>query len=253
MKKKNKQYINVPNLFTAVNLFCGFLSIILTLGDNFAGAAWLIIMASVFDAMDGRIARMTGSSSEFGLQMDSLADMVSAGVAPSILVYNFYLRQLGNHVVVGIMVAFLPLLFACFRLARYNVMTSSEGHSADYMGMPAPTAASTLASVIILYSHIHWAGLQRFLVILVPVVSLAMASQFKYEGFPNFNIREKGKNRFKLIAVILGIVGVMIEPELAIFILAMLFLISGPSSFIYKLAFSQRNEQHDHQVKDGAH
>ena len=80
-----------------------------------------------------------------------------------------------------------------------------------------------------------------------------MASQFKYEGFPNFNIREKGKNRFKLIAVILGIVGVMIEPELAIFILAMLFLISGPSSFIYKLAFSQRNEQHDHQVKDGAH
>lgn len=253
MKKKNKQYINVPNLFTAVNLFCGFLSIILTLGGNFASAGWLIIMASFFDAMDGRIARMTGVSSEFGLQMDSLSDVVSAGVAPSILVYHYYLQQLGNHVSLGIMVAFLPLLFACFRLARFNVIARDEGHSSDFMGMPAPAAASTLASVVIFHSHIGWDGLLRFLVVLVPMISLAMASQLKYEGFPNFNIREKGKNRFKLIVVILAIIGVILTPELTIFIFAMIYFVSGPASFVYKLVANQRAEQHDHRVKDDSH
>ncbi|MDZ7370027.1 MAG: CDP-diacylglycerol--serine O-phosphatidyltransferase, partial [candidate division KSB1 bacterium] len=189
MKKKNRQYLNVPNLFTAVNLFSGFLSVLMTLGGNYVAAAWLIIMAGFFDAMDGRIARMTGVSSEFGLQMDSLSDVVSAGVAPSVLVYQFHFRQLGSHIALGIMVSFLPLLFASFRLARYNVVSMSEGHSSDYMGLPAPTAASTISSVVLLYMHSGWAFLLRLLVILVPIVSIAMASEIRYEGLPSFNLR----------------------------------------------------------------
>ncbi|RPH89730.1 MAG: CDP-diacylglycerol--serine O-phosphatidyltransferase [Calditrichaeota bacterium] len=243
MKKKNKQYINVPNLFTAINLFCGFLSIIMTLGGGYANAAWLIIMASFFDALDGRIARFTGVSSEFGLQMDSLADVVSAGVAPAVLVYEFHLRSLGNHLALGAMVAFLPLLFACFRLARFNVISHAEGHRADYMGMPAPMAASTIGSVVILYSHTEWQFLLRFLVVLVPLVSLAMASQLTYEGFPHFNIRERGKNRFKLLFMFASIICVIIVPEYTVFLVAMVYLSSGPFSFVKKLISNQRYQE----------
>ncbi|MDZ7316281.1 MAG: CDP-diacylglycerol--serine O-phosphatidyltransferase [candidate division KSB1 bacterium] len=235
MKKKNRQYLNVPNLFTAVNLFSGFLSVLMTLGGNYVAAAWLIIMAAFFDAMDGRIARMTGVSSEFGLQMDSLSDVVSAGVAPSVLVYQFHFRQLGSHVALGIMVSFLPLLFASFRLARYNVVSMSEGHSSDYMGLPAPTAASTISAVVLLYIQSGWPFLLRLLVILVPIVSIAMASEIRYEGLPSFNLREKGKNRLKLIVIMITLVGVAIKTELTMFIFAMLFLLSGPCAAIWKV------------------
>ncbi len=240
MKKKNKQYINVPNLFTAVNLFSGFLSVLMTLSGNYVAAAWLIIMAGFFDAMDGRIARMTGVSSEFGLQMDSLSDVVSAGVAPSVLVYQFHFRQLGNHVILGIMVSFLPLLFASFRLARYNVISSSEGHSPDYMGLPAPTAASTICTIVLLYAHTGWQPLLRLLVIMVPIISLAMASEIKYEGLPSFNLRERGKNRFKLIAILITLVGVAVATEMTMFIFGMLYLLSGPVAAIYRLFSTQR-------------
>ncbi len=235
MKNNNSQYITVPNLFTSLNLFSGFLAVILAISGRYAGAAWLIFMASVFDGLDGRIARVSGTHSEFGLQMDSLADVISAGMAPSILIYEVHFKHIGTHAIMGVMLAFLPLLFAAFRLARFNVMTYNHGHQNDYTGMPAPMAATTLASIVVLYVHTQWAFLLRFLVIMTAVVSLTMISHLRYDGLPHFNLKEGGKNRFKLLAMLTGILFVFIFPEYTFFTFMMIYFISGPFRFVREL------------------
>ncbi|MBN1478856.1 CDP-diacylglycerol--serine O-phosphatidyltransferase [candidate division KSB1 bacterium] len=235
MYKTAKQYISVPNLFTTINLFCGFLSVIMTVAGKFVAAGWIIFMAGIFDALDGRIARASGRNSDFGLQMDSLADVISAGIAPSILLYEYYFKDIGNHIAVGMMLGFLPLLFATFRLARYNVMTQHEGHKSYYVGMPAPMAASTLASLVILHNHVGWPILLRLMLVSTPVISLAMASHLKYEGFPRFSVKEKGGNRFKLVIFFTGIVFVFFFPEFTLFIFMFIYFISGPTTFLYNV------------------
>ena len=137
-----------------VDIFCGFLSVLQTIEGNYTTAAWLIFFAAVFDALDGRIARATGQSNEFGLQMDSLGDVISSGLAPAVLVYTVQLKSL--HPPVGLILAFFPVLFAAFRLARFNVFTLSEGKKSDYLGLPAPMAGVTLASCVILYQSVQW-------------------------------------------------------------------------------------------------
>ncbi|HNR66802.1 MAG TPA: CDP-diacylglycerol--serine O-phosphatidyltransferase [bacterium] len=222
---KNKTYINVPTLFSALNLLCGFVSVAQTVANNFVWAAWLIFIAAVFDALDGRIARSAGISSDFGMQVDSLADVVSAGVAPAILLYQFNLQRLEQ---MGLIIAFLPLLFAAFRLARYNLFVMQNGRTSDYVGMPAPMAANTLASLVILYSHTQWLWLWRATVFFVPLVSLLMISTFRYDGFPRFNWIEKGKNRIMLIFFFIALLFLLITPQYTLFIFMLIYLLSGP-------------------------
>ncbi len=231
----NRQFITVPNLFTTINLFCGFLAIAMIISGKYVNAAWVIFMAGVFDAFDGRIARASGTTSDFGVQMDSLADVVSSGVAPSILVYEFYLKNLGGHPALGLMVSFLPLLFATFRLARFNVMTMNEGHKPYYLGLPAPSAATTLASIVILYGHTNWAPLLRLILIMTPLASLAMASQLHYEGFPRFTIKSGAGNRIKLIIFFIALLNMFVFPEFTLFAFMMIYFASGPTKFVVQL------------------
>jgi CDP-diacylglycerol--serine O-phosphatidyltransferase len=226
---QNKRIIAVPTLFTSFNLFCGFLSILLTSAGHYTNAAWLIYIAGVFDALDGKIARAVGHSSEFGLQMDSLSDVVSAGVAPAFLVYEFYLKNLGY---VGIILAFSPLLFGALRLARYNVTTSKSGKAQDYTGMPAPMAATALGSSVIFFSVTQWAFIQRMVVILVPAVSLLMISSIKYSGFPRFSLKEKGANRRKLLLLFGSLTIFIIFPRYFLFPFMLFYLFSGPVAAI---------------------
>jgi CDP-diacylglycerol--serine O-phosphatidyltransferase len=241
MNNKAKQYITVPNLFTTLNLFCGFASVTATMSGKYAAAGWIIFMAGIFDALDGRIARASGQSSEFGLQMDSFADVIAGGMAPSILLYQYYLKDVGNHAVIGLLLGFLPLLFATFRLARFNVMTSLEGRKPYYTGMPAPMAATTLASLVIMHSYVGWPFLLRLMLVMTPMVGLAMASQMHYESFPRFNIRQRGGNRFKLFMFFAGLVNVFIFPEFTLFIFMMIYFLSGPLVFLYTLATSSHH------------
>lgn len=238
MNNKARQYITVPNLFTTLNLFCGFASVTVTMSGKYATAGWIIFMAGIFDALDGRIARASGKSSEFGLQMDSFADVIAGGMAPSILLYQYYLKDVGNHAFVGLMLGFLPLLFATFRLARFNVMTSLEGHKSYFTGMPAPMAATSLASLVILHAHVGWPFLLRLILIMTPMISLAMASQLHYESFPRFSIKERGGNRFKLFMFFAGLINVFIFPEYTLFVFMMIYFLSGPAIFLYKLISS---------------
>ena len=128
----------VPSLFTTLNIFCGFLSILSVAQGHFQTAAWFIILAAIFDSLDGVMARITRSSSQFGVELDSLADVVSFGAAPSFMVYQAHLYTLGNW---GIIIAALPVVFGAIRLARFNVQL--VGFNKDYFnGLPIPMHAS---------------------------------------------------------------------------------------------------------------
>src|SRR3989337_3829126 len=130
----------IPNLFTAMNMFCGFLSIITASNGNYNYAAWLIIVAAIFDGLDGIVARLTKSSSELGVELDSLSDIVSFGCAPPFLMYSTYLY---NFVHIGIILSSLPLIAGGFRLARFNVQLVGFEKS-FFIGLPIPTAALTI-------------------------------------------------------------------------------------------------------------
>jgi len=234
---RNRQFITVPNLFTTINLFCGFLAVAMVISGKFVNAAWVIFMAGVFDAFDGRIARASGQTSEFGVEMDSLADVVSSGIAPSILVYEYHLKNVGGHPALGLMLGFLPLLFAAFRLARFNVMTLQEGHKSYYLGLPAPAAANILASLVILHSYTNWAPLLRSILIMTPLVSLAMGSQLHYEGFPRFSIRGSLGNKIKLGVFFISLASMFIFPEFTLAIFMMVYFSSGPARFLFQLFF----------------
>jgi len=236
---KNREYISVPTLFTSLNLFCGFAAVILATSGNLVHAAWLIFVAGIFDALDGRIARLMGRSSDFGIQMDSLADVVSAGVTPSIIVYELTLKELG---LMGLIVAFLPLMFSAFRLARFNVLTLNKGKLHDYLGLPAPSAAIALCSVVILYDKTGWAFLKDGLVFYVPIISLLMASTIKYDGFPRFNLREKGSNRFKLALFFLTLILLPFFPHYVLCSFTTLYVLSGPVGILLALLRNQDAE-----------
>ncbi|HPN33490.1 MAG TPA: CDP-diacylglycerol--serine O-phosphatidyltransferase [bacterium] len=231
IKKRSKSvrprnvYITVPNLFTALNIFCGFLAVLQVLAEKYANACWLIFIATVFDALDGRIARASkNGSSAFGLQMDSLSDLVSSGVAPAVLVYQLHLKDLGY---VGLILSFFPLLFAAFRLARFNVLTMAQGKSKDYTGLPAPAAAVTLAGLVMLYQEVQLQALLRMLVVMVPLVSLLMASTIRYDGFPRISLRERGVNRIKLAIIAVTLCLLPIVPHFVLFPFMFLFILHG--------------------------
>ena len=140
----------LPSLFTTGNVFCGFYSFIAALNDKYYLAAWAIVLAIIFDVLDGRIARMTKTTSAFGMQYDSLADVISFGMAPAFLCYAWVLKPFGR---VGWMAAFLYLLCAALRLARFNT-TKPDTQSQHFIGLATPAAAAVIASIIIAFEDL---------------------------------------------------------------------------------------------------
>jgi CDP-diacylglycerol---serine O-phosphatidyltransferase len=170
----------VPSIFTALNIFCGFLSIIFASQGQFTIAAWIIIAAALFDSLDGIMARMTRSSSQFGVELDSLADVVSFGAAPSFMVYQVFLRTIEPW---GILIAALPVVLGAIRLARFNVQLI--GFDKDYFnGLPIPMQAITVCAFILQFGeeNIGLNGLAGAeLAALVVVLSFLMVSHVKYD------------------------------------------------------------------------
>ena len=240
---KRNQYINVPTVFTALNLFCGYWAIILTIREHYVNAGWLIVIAAAFDALDGKIARASGQSSDFGLQMDSLADLVSSGVAVSVLIYRFNLSSLGA---IGLMLSFFPLVFSAFRLARYNLKSTIEGRKDGFSGLPAPMAAVMIVSMVLLMNkHQDIQILARLLLVLIPLTSMLMASNIAYEGFPRLTIKEKGKNLFKIIALVTALTLVAFMPEYTLFGFMLIYIVSGPIFVLRTILTRQENNSEE--------
>ena len=221
----------LPTLFTVGNLFCGYLSLWCSIRGTFELAAVLIIVAGVLDALDGRIARMTNSTSEFGEQYDSLADLVSFGVAPAVLAYSWGLADFHR---LGWAASFFFVACGSMRLARFNI----QAHVVDkryFVGLPIPAAAGTVATIVLatperLVSRMWMGGLLA----LTFILSYLMISTIRYQSFKDLDLkRRRPAWILPAIAVFFMVVGY--RPELTLASLAMLFALSGPVAKVYGL------------------
>jgi CDP-diacylglycerol---serine O-phosphatidyltransferase len=233
-KDRMKKGIYVlPNLFTTASLFSGFYSIIASMKGMYEVAAWTILIAIVFDGLDGRIARMTHTTSKFGAEYDSLADLVAFGVAPALLAYHWALMSYGKW---GWLVSFLFVTCGALRLARFNVQIGIMD-SKVFNGLAIPAGASVIATAVLLYYKLGGEGQFHNLIILLGtvIVALLMVSSIKYYSFKDLNFfARKPFMSFVLIIVILVIV--VAEPQIMIFTFCFGYALSGPIWLIYKLA-----------------
>jgi CDP-diacylglycerol---serine O-phosphatidyltransferase len=196
------------NLMTSGSLFCGLFSILLAMEGHPQLAAWLIVFAAVLDALDGKVARFFGGGSAFGLQFDSLADMVSFGVAPAVLVYVVAFIDLDLP---GLIMTFIPVLFSAFRLARFNVDADGKAH--DFVGLSSPLHACLISSFVIM-SYATWGEIvdSNVLAGLVLLTSLLMASRLPLPGLPRFTLREPGYNLIKMIFLLAAVGFMAVNP-----------------------------------------
>lgn len=196
----------IPNLFTSMNMFCGFLSIISASQGDYNYAAWLIVVAAIFDALDGLVARLTNSSSEIGVELDSLSDIVSFGAAPAFLIYATHFNQ---YNVIGILLSSLPLIGGGFRLAKFNVQLVGFEKS-FFLGLPIPTSALTIASfTLAFYNEGYTKPYSDLILPMIVILTFLMVSNIRYESLPKFTlsgVKEKPYHYvFLLIAIILVI------------------------------------------------
>jgi CDP-diacylglycerol--serine O-phosphatidyltransferase len=230
-KQPHKGVYLLPNLFTTAALFSGFYSIIAAMNGNFTQAAVAIFIAMVLDGLDGRVARLTRTQSAFGAEYDSLADMVSFGIAPALVAFSWSLAPLGK---VGWIAAFIYAVGAALRLARFNTMLGVE-EKRYFTGLPSPAAAAIVAGVIWAANDKGISGdsLATLMALLVPIVGLLMVSNVKYRSFKDLNIKGRVPFVVFLIAVLV-LVFVALEPALVLMGAFCLFGLWGPLAIVFK-------------------
>ena len=248
-KKENMKrgiYI-LPNLVTAASLFAGFYSMVSTLNGNYSTAAIWIFISAVCDGLDGKVARMTGTTSKFGVEFDSLADLVAFGVTPAFLMYAWALRPFGR---LGWVAAFMFLVCGALRLARFNVQVDTV-ESKRFVGLPIPGAASMVASTVLLFTHFGWPSSYKKLAIIVMIYLLAflMVSSFRYYSFKDPALIKRQPFGFLLLAVVLLIV-VAAEPVVMTFSILLLYILSGPIDFIITWPRRRRLEKAVHKGRE---
>jgi CDP-diacylglycerol--serine O-phosphatidyltransferase len=228
IKMRKGVYI-LPNLFTTGNLFCGFFAIVSVFQEKFLFAAIAILLASVFDVLDGKVARLSGATSKFGVQYDSLADLVSFGVAPAVLAFSWALREYGRF---GWLAAFLFVVCGALRLARFNVMSAS-GETKYFKGLPIPAAASMIALTILLYLRLIETGWVKDIVILVMIYVLAflMVSNIRYASFKELNLAKR-KPFSIFMFIVLSMIVIVMEPVIVLFGFVLAYIFSGPVNMI---------------------
>ncbi|MBU1207141.1 MAG: CDP-diacylglycerol--serine O-phosphatidyltransferase [Proteobacteria bacterium] len=219
----------LPNLFTATSLFCGFFSLLRTLQEDFYTAAIFILISGLLDGMDGKIARYTNTTSRFGVEFDSLADVIAFGVAPGMLVYAWALEPFGR---LGWLAAFLYVVCGALRLGRYNIQVNTV-ESRYFSGLPIPAAAGLIATGILVFYKLGDTGVSKHLTVLIATYILAflMVSTVKYYGFKDIELFRRKPFRWLVIAILLIIV-VAYEPEYTLFGLFLIYAVSGPITAI---------------------
>jgi len=237
----------LPNLLTTGNLFAGFFSMMLALQERFLWAAVAILAAGIFDVLDGRVARLTGGTSEFGVQYDSLCDLISFGMAPAFLMYMFGLQDYGR---LGVVICFLFLACGALRLARFNVQSSIGQSQGDFTGLPIPMAAAYVACFVAAATGIEGILAEvpmylRFLLVifynevaqlsflLVSAIALAllMVSNIAYRSHKTIRVSVIRPFQFLVLLVLVAAV-VAYQPELLGFALIFFYVVSGPLEWV---------------------
>lgn len=223
-KKKASIYV-LPSLFTTGNLLAGFYALLSCYNGYTYRAAVAILVAILLDILDGKIARLTRTASEFGKEYDSLADFISFGVAPAALLYVWALRPYGR---VGWLAALLFVICSALRLARFNVM-SRESPDEDFIGLPAPAAAGVVASTVILDEGILLAlsSMPLLLALMSYFLAFLMVSTLRYRSFKHVNVHKR--HPFNLVVgLALTVIIFVVIPQIAVFIIMMTYTLSGP-------------------------
>jgi CDP-diacylglycerol---serine O-phosphatidyltransferase len=232
-KKKDRRRFRgvylLPNLITTGSLFAGFYAIVAAMDGRFYAAAWAILIALILDGLDGRIARLTQSTSGFGVQYDSLADLVAFGVAPAILVYLWALKDFKQF---GWAAAFLFVVCGALRLARFNVQTGSIDPR-YFNGLPIPAAAVMVASLVAFYTELGESAPERsmFILVAIYVLSFLMVSNIKYISFKKVELFRRHPFH-TLVGLVLIFVVVATAPNIMGFLFMLAYVASGPISTI---------------------
>jgi len=236
----------IPSLFTTGNLICGFFSIISTFSGQYLQAAVFVILAHLLDGLDGFVARLTKTTSQFGIEFDSLADLVSFGLAPAVLVYYWALLPWGTW---GWLAACLYVVCGALRLARFNVQIGTVERS-YFVGLPVPGAAEMIAATVLMYYFLGGEGAtnKRFILLLV-IYLLAglMVSNFRYFSFKQLNLKKRHPF-WLLVSAILFIKLTILEPQIMFFTVFLLYTLSGP--LLWGLTLRKRRRERREEVAE---
>lgn len=225
----------LPNTFTALNIACGFVGILFALKGEYYKACMLIVLGAIFDSVDGRVARMTGTQSSFGEQFDSMSDLISFGIAPALIFYHRFLIDYGRA---GMAAAFLFLLCGALRLARFNA--NIDKVSSDYFqGLPIPGAASAIIGYVLLAEELTMLDNKWSFFPYILVYSLFMISNIPFTSFKKADFVRKYKKRVFFIAILL-LVSLFIYEELMIVLVINLYVI-----FSFLFAIKNRKKLDD--------
>ena len=236
IRKRPRGIYILPNAFTTANLFCGFYAIVQAMNGRFEAAAVAIFFAMVLDSLDGRVARLTNTQSAFGEQYDSLADMVSFGAAPALIVYEFSLKPMGQ---LGWLAAFVYVAGAALRLARFNANIGIVDKR-YFQGLPSPAAAALVAGVVWILSDLNRNGWRFDLTVVqwlcwsfTLYAGLTMVSNAPFYSFKDINLR-KAVPFIAALAIVLVFVLVSYDPPLVLFCLFLVYAFSGWAAWAWR-------------------
>ncbi len=233
----------LPNVITLSSMFGGFYSIIASLNADYERAAWAIVIASIFDALDGWVARMTHTATRFGIEIDSLADVISFGVAPGVLVYTWTLSAFGR---IGWLGSFFLVACAALRLARFNVQMGST-EKKHFSGLPTPASALVIASIVLAYNEVieilerlslariaDAVGKDYWVLAMTFLLAGLMVSKVTYHSLKEANLKER--RPFGLLVVIAAFLAVVAyHPALILFLVSISYVLIGIAEALYKL------------------
>ncbi|MBE9486941.1 MAG: CDP-diacylglycerol--serine O-phosphatidyltransferase [Chloroflexi bacterium] len=230
----------LPNLITSGSMFAGFYVIIASTDGNFVRAAWFILLSAILDGLDGKVARLTGTTSKFGVELDSLADVIAFGVAPGVLMYTWALKPFGK---LGWLAAFLYVVCGALRLARFNVQVSTV-ESRRFVGLPIPAAACIVATCVLLFYELGGTGTIKKIsvVMLVFLLAYLMVSNIKYLSLKDPDLFKRRPFKILVLAIIVLIV-IVANPEIMLFIIGMVYLISGPVAHLLERRRASRGDE----------
>jgi CDP-diacylglycerol--serine O-phosphatidyltransferase len=238
----------LPNLFTLSSIFCGFYAIVLASGEpgpqQFYQASLAVFFGIFFDMADGRVARLTKTQSEFGIQLDSLADVVTFGAAPAVIVFKWGLAHLGF---VGAVTAFVYLACGALRLARFNVLaTSGAGSKKFFIGLPIPLAAGVLVSLVMFHQSTFAAAVAREanILALTLVLSYLMVSNVRYRSFKDLHLSPRSLGAGFALAGFFAVVAAVIQPTFSLLALFSTYVLLGLVEEVVRYVHPSRPEAH---------
>ena len=246
-KKIRRGIYILPNLFTSLNIFCGFYAVICSIDGRYVAAAVSIIIAVIFDALDGKIARATHTTSKFGVEYDSLADLISFGLAPGLMVYLWVLKHLGR---IGWLAAFLFLVCGALRLARFNTHAGTSDNN-YFTGLPIPAGAGMSASAVLFCHRFGVSPNPVFILISLNMLSFLMVSAIKYNSFKKPELFKR-MNFNVLVASILILIFIAAEPSIALFLMGLLYVFSGPLMIVKNYKDVKQNKAKIEKIKESS-